>query len=200
MAPKKVDKASKRKEIALACFDLISKVGIRNLTVAEVAKQAGIGKGTVYEYFENKYDIIFEIINHHVNGHISEFNEKLKDIQTSREKIFIYFEFAVNEDENQRCDIDGYKDYISVSLSENAPEMLAFNQSISTRFRKILSEIIEDGICNNELIDESRNFIDAFLSYEKGLFLRRVMNTDLNAKKECETFINTLFDLIEVKK
>ena len=57
MAPKVVDKEQRRKEIALSCLDLIHDVGIKKLTVSQVAQIAGIGKGTIYEYFENKEDI-----------------------------------------------------------------------------------------------------------------------------------------------
>ena len=67
MAPKVVDKEQRRKDIALACLDLIHEVGIKKLTVAQVAQTAGIGKGTIYEYFENKDDIVFEIINMHID-------------------------------------------------------------------------------------------------------------------------------------
>ena len=63
MSPRKINKEEKRREVALACSDLLHDVGMKNITVAQVAKTAGIGKGTVYEYFENKEDIIFEIIN-----------------------------------------------------------------------------------------------------------------------------------------
>ena len=60
MAPRVVDKEQRRKEIAIASLDLIHDIGIRKMTVAQVAIAAGIGKGTIYEYFENKDDIIFE--------------------------------------------------------------------------------------------------------------------------------------------
>ena len=46
MAPR-VDKEQRRKEIAMACVDLIYDIGIKNLTVAQVAQVAGIGKGTI---------------------------------------------------------------------------------------------------------------------------------------------------------
>ncbi len=61
MAPKVVDKEQRRKEIALSCLDLIHDVGIKKLTVSQVAQTAGIGKGTIYEYFENKEDIFLRL-------------------------------------------------------------------------------------------------------------------------------------------
>lgn len=49
-----VDKDKKRRDIAIACTELLLEKGLKNLTVAEIAKTAGIGKGTVYEYFSKK--------------------------------------------------------------------------------------------------------------------------------------------------
>ena len=86
MAPRVVDKEQRRKDIALACLDLIHEVGIKKLTVAQVAQTAGIGKGTIYEYFENKDDIVFEIINMHIEAHHKQFLEAVKTLETTKEK------------------------------------------------------------------------------------------------------------------
>jgi len=60
--PKIVNKEERRREIALSCSDLIHEVGIKKLTVSQAAKTAGIGKGTIYEYFENKEDIFYHVV------------------------------------------------------------------------------------------------------------------------------------------
>lgn len=49
--------------IALSCKDLLLENGIKNITVSGIAGVAGIGKGTIYEYFSNKDEIVFEILN-----------------------------------------------------------------------------------------------------------------------------------------
>jgi TetR/AcrR family acrAB operon transcriptional repressor len=47
----KVDKDKKRRDIAVACTELLLEKGIKDLTITEIAKTAGIGKGTVYLSF-----------------------------------------------------------------------------------------------------------------------------------------------------
>ena len=115
MAPKVVDKLAKRREIALACYDL-AHTGIKNITVAEVARTAGIGKGTVYEYFENKDDIIFEIINIHIEEYHIEFLESIKNVTCTREKVFHFFKFVTDNSEENLQHLNGFKKYISVVL------------------------------------------------------------------------------------
>jgi len=85
-----VDKIQKRRDIALSCNDLLLEKGIKKLTIAEVAKTAGVSKGSIYDYFENKEDIVFEIIRSHISDYQEELNEKINPDDTTREKFFYY--------------------------------------------------------------------------------------------------------------
>ena len=54
-----VDKDKKRTQIALACKNLVIANGIKDITITKIAKEAGIAKGSFYDYFENKEDLVF---------------------------------------------------------------------------------------------------------------------------------------------
>ena len=58
MSPKLIDKEARKRQIALGALDLFAKKGLEGTSISEVAKQAGIGKGTVYEYFSSKEELI----------------------------------------------------------------------------------------------------------------------------------------------
>lgn len=54
---------NKRELIFSTVLDLIKNEGrLDTITVSSIAKEAGIGKGTVYEYFESKEEIIIETV------------------------------------------------------------------------------------------------------------------------------------------
>lgn len=57
MAPKIVDKEAKKLEIIHAAVKVFSKKGMVKAKMADIAETAGIGKGTIYEYFRSKEDI-----------------------------------------------------------------------------------------------------------------------------------------------
>ena len=142
--PKIVDKEQKRREIALSCSNLIHEIGIRKLTVAQVAITAGIGKGTIYEYFENKDDIVFEIINIHIEQYHNEFLETIKDAKTTKEKVFHFFKFVIDDSIENLKHFNGYKEYLSIVLSDENSEMRKFNSSCHTFFNEQLSKIIKE--------------------------------------------------------
>ena len=198
--PKIVDKEQKRKDIALSCSDLIHDVGIKKLTVAQVAKTAGIGKGTVYEYFENKEDIIFEIINIHIEEYHNNFLESIRDVKSTREKVFHFFNFVIDDSEENLKHFNGYKEYLSIVLSDNDEKMIQFNDKCNVFFHNQLRKVIQDGIEEGDLSPKSIDFCESLLIFEKGLALKKMTEVDFNSKEVCLNFINNLFDLIEIKK
>lgn len=62
MAPKVVDKEQRAKEIALVALEVFSERGVKDTSISQIAEAAGIGKGTIYEYFSSKEDLIFKAL------------------------------------------------------------------------------------------------------------------------------------------
>jgi AcrR family transcriptional regulator len=56
--PRIVDKQQKAEAIRRAGLEVFRKNGYHRTRMADIARAAGIGKGTLYEYFENKADIL----------------------------------------------------------------------------------------------------------------------------------------------
>jgi len=54
-------KANKRNSIVEAAARVFARNGYSNAVVADIALQANIGKGTVYEYFNSKEDLFFAV-------------------------------------------------------------------------------------------------------------------------------------------
>ncbi|NQY95088.1 MAG: TetR/AcrR family transcriptional regulator [Campylobacteraceae bacterium] len=200
MAPKVVDKNEKRREIALSCHELIHDKGIRKITIAQVAKMAGIGKGTVYEYFENKDDIVFEIINMHIEQYHNHFLETIKDVTNTKEKVYHFFKFVLDDSEENMKHFNGFKDYLSIMLAEENEAMSEYNCDCHSFFEEQMQKIIQDGIDSKELIPEALAMSHGLLIFEKGLVLLKMTQKDFDVKTECEKFINNFFKLIEIKK
>jgi len=59
-------KEEKRIDILNAAIKVISEAGFEGAKIEDIAKEAGIGKGTVYEYFESKNTLFLEMIHYSV--------------------------------------------------------------------------------------------------------------------------------------
>ena len=193
-----VDKEQKRRDIALSCCELLHEKGIKKLTVAEVAKTAGVAKGSIYDYFSNKEDIVFEVIRNHIEEYQKSLESKIDSNATTREKIFLLFGFLLEDTEQRDQDHSLYKEYMSIDLGGENEKMSGFNSECSNFFRAILFEYFQEGIQKGELKKESLDLVNGFLALEKG-FLLLSWTEQRDIKKELTDFLNTLFDLIEIK-
>lgn len=64
MSPIRVDKEEKRKKILQAALNVFSQKGFYNTSMSEIAEEADIGKGTVYDYFESKDDLFLTLLDY----------------------------------------------------------------------------------------------------------------------------------------
>ena len=70
---------------------LFSDSDITKITVSEIAKEAGIGKGTVYEYFESKEEIIAKSLIYNFYEEVNILSSKIDENLTFKENCYILF-------------------------------------------------------------------------------------------------------------
>ena len=193
-----VDKVQKKRDIALSCKSLFIQKGINHITIAEVAKTAGVGKGTIYEYFKNKEEIVFEITNIMMQEHEEKLQREIAKMNSTKDKIKKFSEFFYDEDDFELREI--YKEFTSISLINPNDEMIAFQTEANNHFFNLFKSVIEDGVKSHELIPESLSLAQGIFSTGKGLFIMSTITNSIDdLKKELDLYIDTIFKLMEVK-
>jgi len=193
-----VDKVQKRQDIALSCKDIFVQKGIKDLSVSQVAKVAGIGKGTIYDYFSNKEDIVFEIVNILMKKYKESLTKKIEKAISTREKIKTFSGIFYDEDELELRKI--YKEFISISLSSPNQEMIEFQSAYTNDYYEWFVEILSDGIKKGEIREGSQEFARGLFVMAKGMFISNsVTNTIDDVKTEIYKFTDALFDMLELK-
>lgn len=74
----------KRENILHAATDVFSKYGFHGAKMEDIAKEAQIGKGTIYGYFDSKETLFYEMIKHGINEYEKGLNKAL-DIEGNLE-------------------------------------------------------------------------------------------------------------------
>ncbi len=82
-----MNKDGKRERIIYAAMDVFSKAGYERATMQEIAKAAGVGKGTTYEYFPSKEALFYEVIQQGFRYFVTELSESLAGEGTVYEKM-----------------------------------------------------------------------------------------------------------------
>lgn len=80
-------RGEKRPLILRAATEVFAEDGFNSVTVAAIADRAGIGKGTVYEYFSSKDELLFAVFEWMNEGIADRIRDLLAAGGTSRERL-----------------------------------------------------------------------------------------------------------------
>ncbi len=144
-------KAEKRKLILDSAYELFLEERYASAKIADIAARAGIGKGTVYEYFSSKEEILLEIINSKIIPEYDFFPEMLKEKNDVRSRLSAFLTFKRNFLERY----GRYVNEIHPLFHEENTEMAckicdAIKQIIGCEY-SVMLKILEDGIASGEL-------------------------------------------------
>jgi AcrR family transcriptional regulator len=84
-------KENRKKEIlesALICF---AEKGFELATIDDICAQAGMSKGSIYNYFKTKDDIYIQLMNEKTTSNFDYFHEKFKSIKSASAKLQFLF-------------------------------------------------------------------------------------------------------------
>lgn len=65
----------KREDILAATLELIAEEGLQSVTFAKIFKRANVGSGTLYNYFNNKEELVnelYKVITRHMSDYVIE--------------------------------------------------------------------------------------------------------------------------------
>ncbi|MEA2018431.1 MAG: TetR/AcrR family transcriptional regulator [Campylobacterota bacterium] len=193
-----VDKVQKRKDVALACKDLFVQNGIKDLTISQIAQTAGIGKGSLYDYFKNKDDVVFEIVDILLHEHNLIKEERILTATTTKEKVKIFFNIFYDSKDVELRQL--YKEFISISLVTPEEAMIEHHTECFENYYTWLENILKDGIEKKEIIPSTLKLAKGLFVLGDGIFIASsVTNSIENVQKEIDDYIDALFELIEVK-
>jgi len=193
-----VNKEKKRSDIACSCKEILLHHGIKNLTISQIAKTAGVGKGTIYEYFENKEDIVFEIITMFIVAHEQKLQEITDQNISTKDKLFHFF-YMIHDDENSKQQLNIHREFLAISMTNGTLEMVDFNIKCREKFTDILGQIVKEGITKGEIRTEAQDMVSALLTFKLGLVVE-THTAALDPKYEITHFLDALFTVIEIKE
>lgn len=194
-----VDKAQKKKDIALACKDLLVQSNINDLTISQIAKTAKIGKGTFYEYFSNKEELVFELVNILMHIHNAKKSERIELAESTREKIKVFYEFFYEEEASALRSL--YQEFIAISLLSPRQEMITFQTECFTFYYKWVEKLIDEGIASGELQAVAKDLIKGMYTMGEGMFVASLATKDvINLKSDINCYVDNIFNLVEIKE
>ena len=186
------------KEVREALLDatdrLLSSRGYQKMTIDDLAREVGIGKGSVYLHFSSKEEIALS----HVDRIVERVKEKLKIIaekeisnaEKLREMILTRVLFRFES-------VQHYTLSLNDLLSSVRPKLLARRERYFADEAAIFAEVIERGQTKNEFVEgDSLGFANTFLLATNSLLPFSLTTEELGAREDIEAKTARLADLL----
>ena len=139
----------KRKKIFNAAVKKFSENGTTATTMKEISQEAGVGKGTLYRYFDNKEDLVSSLLSYGFKEMTEEIRDEIAEVETARQKInkAVEVQLKFYKEESDFCrfltrEFWGYKDKFEENIKE-----------IRSDYTVMIEEIIAEGIREEEFED-----------------------------------------------
>lgn len=193
----------RKQEIITAAVKLFAGKGYEHTTLDEIAEASEFGKGTIYNYFQNKEEIYLAIIEEILENHsklmseIAESSSDLKDFLTRLTRAAIKLSLENKEAFSLMV-------RVRTQAAGNDPSIKSgMLQKNMQKNNKILQDKFNDAIKNNEirlldinsLINMYRSMIFPYLHF----LICCKNNESIDPDKEAEFILSVLFNGILVK-
>ena len=185
--PKIVDKKKKVEAISDAALKVFRKHGYNKTRMVDIAQMAGMGKGTLYEYFTDKADILRFAFDQYFSVFSEGILEAMKEKIKPSEKILSLIDFALQHatEWEDHCAI--YVDYFGAARTEERKRFSL--SSIYAQMKGILENLVKEAQSAGE-IDEQFDpgtLAELLLSIYDGIILHEIfvgqrINMDLIRK------------------
>jgi len=176
--PKIVDIKQKREAILLAAVRVFARKGLHRATMQEIAEEAGIGKGTIYEYFRSKEELFSAVFRYWTDRFKKEISQRLEGITNPRERIAACIDatLAVYHQSEELLEL-----FFGLAaeglLRENELPIKQEMEWMYREFRHLFAGLIEEGIRQGMFRPVDAPYIAAlFIGMMDGLLLQYVVS------------------------
>ena len=205
--PKIVDRDEKIRAIASAALALFAQKGFAATSVGQIARKAGVGKGTLYDYFSSKTDIIVAAIREWMSQLETAFEKELDGIDDPVQRLYAFAELSIALVDP----IDPATARLSLEILQHT--MLQDGLLVRRRhlmkdmhngMRRIVVNILLDGISRgifrSEIARDAEKIAINFLGYLDGISLHSIMSENyFDIKEQIDFSLENIVRLIRIK-
>jgi AcrR family transcriptional regulator len=188
----------KQKEVREAILDatdqLLSRYGYQKMTIDDLAKEVGIGKGSVYLHFTSKEEIVLSHIDRIVEQLKGKLSAIAKSVSPPEERLRKMLKTRVL---HRFESVQHYTQNLNDLLSAIRPNFLARRESYFEQEARIFVSVIEDGQKSENFIDgNALEIAESMILATNSLLPFSLTAQELGARKDIEAKTRRLADLL----
>ena len=187
--------SSKETLILESALELFFKFGYQKTNIDQIAKHAGIGKGTIYNYYKNKEILFKAVADKHKLCTDEETKEAVKKIEGARNKLIRRAQLQVLSFRQI------FKKYaMTMEIFEELSGVMLDDEPFIYRINKETAEILELGekegtFRSGDHMESAKQIFDIFIRF----FPSWIQFTDEKVCEDIEKLYNFIIDGISVQ-
>ncbi len=207
MSPRIIDKKERQKEIALVALDLFAEKGFEATSISNVAKAAGIGKGTVYEYFSSKEELIAEAFMVWIDQMMGQdVDELLANIEDPEQRLRVFvqamMEAFIHDERSVKMTISTFQMMLQSGLESAHHHQ--FRRVFYTMW-ELLDAVLLDGVKQGsfrpEITREVRTVSVNMMAYLDGIAFHYMVNKDeIDVMAQVNFYLDRLIHYLKIPK
>ena len=183
MSPKIVQRDEKRKEIGFVALDHFARKGFQVSSMSQIAKAAGVGKGTIYEYFDSKDELIRFSLELYVEIIEKRVGSKLATIRNPRDRlshyVFEVMETFMNDPHSMGILLSIFQ--LLITDKEGADKAVLLRNMFQGARQTIAAIIVEGGdkgIFRPEVLPEAETIAINMIAFLDGIWLHSLLSPE----------------------
>ena len=153
MSPRADVSSERKNQILDAAMETFSKVGFHKARMADIAETSGLSKGSLYWYFENKNDLIINLLAKVFEPELKDLRNLITDPGPVAERLFAYADRSADDMIKMLKWVPLVYDFIALAFRQDT-----IKKSITKYYQQnmeILETIIQQGLDSGELVASS---------------------------------------------
>lgn len=199
MSPKIVDREARRAEIAAAALDVFAEHGL-DVSVDQIAKAAKIGKGTIYEYYSSKMELVIA----GVLAFFQQVDQLTRDVSQQFDNPEERLRFEVKQIAKTIHSSSQYSQIVIGVLrlaqtKEGRSLSKDLSRAVSRRFVRLVTnrilEGISQGVFRPEIAKDVKKLAINMIALADGLWFKNYLDgTGFNPEEQLDFYLDLFFD------
>lgn len=131
----------KHRKIIRAATKVFAKKGFFNARISDIAKEAKVADGTIYLYFNNKFDILLSVFEQEIGKLIDQVNLLLEKVESPKRKLEIFIANHLDEMKKNRY----LAEVIHIELRQTSKLIREYRKNKFNEYIDIIAVVIEQG-------------------------------------------------------
>ena len=131
----------KHAKIIRAATKVFAKKGFFNARISDIAKEAKVADGTIYLYFNNKYDMLLSVFEEKIGKLVEQINTQIENEEDPRRMLELFIANHLREMKKNK----NLAEVIQIELRQTNKMIKDYRNNKFSEYLNIISQIIKDG-------------------------------------------------------